>query len=616
MPHERAFASGAAIPSTVIGFVRPGEAGLRWVSCSVVPQVLPGRERPLQVFCFFTDVTEPNRQSQLFRQVQSLASIGAWEHTFDGALVWTEEVYRLLDAPEGTPPTWETMLGHLGRGAARLQAAVAELRRGGASLDVELDIASARGQPRWVRVIGRPLTIGGIPVGITGTIQDVTQRRLQEEQLRLQARSDPLTGLANRDALQRALSRAIAEAPPGAGPALLCIDLDRFKVINDLLGHPAGDELLVAAARRLEDSAGVDALVARFGGDEFMMLLPGGAAGGAAAALAERITRAFARPFTHAGEDFTITASVGVARHPQDGGNIQQLINHADVAMFEAKRRGRNTWQSFSPELARSLTERLLVETQLRRALDNHEFHLVYQPQVDLASGRTVGVEALLRWHNKMLGEPAPGVFIAHAENTGDIVRIGAWVLDQACRQLRLWRDAGIAIPRLAVNVSYRQFLSENLPEVVAAALSASGLPGEALELEVTERVLVDDVPDALRTFEALKALGVRLVIDDFGEGYSALNYLRQLPFDGLKISHAFMQGIPRNAADSAICEAVIRMAQSLGLIVIAEGVENEQQRAFLMLHGATLAQGFLFSPGVSPDELAGYACRNPPLLP
>ena len=617
LPHQRAFSTRAAIPTTLVGYARPGEAGLRWVTCSVVPQFLPGHAVPFQVFCFFTDVTEPHRQSQLFRQVQALASIGAWEHYFDGGLVWTEEVHRLLDVAEGTAPDWPLMLSRFGAsGADRLQEAVAELRRSGASFDLELRLAATRGQRRWARVIGRPLQYGGNAMGLTGTIQDVTVRRIQEEQLRRQALTDPLTGLANRDALLRTLTRTIDDALPGAGPALLYIDLDRFKVINDLLGHPAGDGLLIAAAQRLKDLAGGDAMVARFGGDEFMVTLPGGAAGGAAAALADRITNAFARPFTYAGEDFTITASVGLARYPDDGNSIQQLINHADVAMFEAKRRGRNKWQPFSPELARSLTERLLIETQLRRALDNNEFHLVYQPQVDLASGRTVGAEALLRWRNRVLGEPAPGVFIAHAENTGDIVRIGAWVLQEACRQVRAWHDAGIAIPRLAVNVSYRQFLSESLPEIVADALAEAGLPGESLELEVTERVLVDDVPDALRTFEALKDLGVRLVIDDFGEGYSALNYLRQLPFDGLKISHTFMQGIPRNAADSAICEAVIRIAQSLGLIVTAEGVETEQQRAFLLLNGASLAQGFLFSRPVSPDDLAEYARRNPPMLP
>ena len=324
--------------------------------------------------------------------------------------------------------------------------------------------------------------------------------------------------------------------------------------------------------------------------------------------MALHITEAFSEPFPHSGEEFSITASVGIAQYPQDGATIQQLINHADAAMFDAKRRGRNNWQAFTPALARKLTDRLLIETQLRRALDNQEFYLRYQPQVDLVSGKVVAAEALIRWRNRMLGELAPDLFISHAENTGDIVRIGAWVIHESCRQLRAWRDAGLAIPRIAVNVSYRQFLSDNLPDIVRAALAENGLEGESLELEMTERVLVEDVPDTLEIFNALKALGVSLIIDDFGEGYSALNYLRRLPFDGLKISHQFMQGIPATPTDSAICEAIIRIAQSLGMIVIAEGIELESQRQFLIRLGAHLAQGYLFARPISPEEFADFA--------
>jgi EAL domain-containing protein (putative c-di-GMP-specific phosphodiesterase class I) len=302
---------------------------------------------------------------------------------------------------------------------------------------------------------------------------------------------------------------------------------------------------------------------------------------------------------------------VGVAHYPEDGATIQQLINHADAAMFEAKRRGRNKWQSFSPQLARSLTERLLIETQLRRALDNNEFYLRFQPQVDLATGRAIGAEALLRWRNRMLGEMSPSVFIAHAENTGDIVRIGAWVIRNACAQMRAWLDAGLRVQRIAVNVSYRQFLSEQLTDVVEAALREFDLPGGALELEMTERVLIEDVPDTLQTFKALRALGVNLVIDDFGEGHSALNYLRELPFNALKISHTFMQGIPNNPVDSSICQAIIDIAHGLGMQVIAEGVESTQQREFLLRQGATLAQGFLFCRAVTPAEFAEYVQRH-----
>jgi diguanylate cyclase (GGDEF)-like protein len=446
---------------------------------------------------------------------------------------------------------------------------------------------------------------------MTATIQDITARKLEEERLRKQALTDQLTGLANRDALLQHLGEAVRHVDGNSGPALLYIDLDRFKVINDLLGHAAGDGLLVAAAERLRRASGDETMIARFGGDEFMLVYPAWRGENEPAASAMRITSAFDRPFRYAGEDFTITASIGIAHCPEDGTSVQQLINHADAAMFEAKRRGRNQWQRFTPQLARALTDRLMIETQLRRALDNNEFHLVFQPQVELAGGRTVGVEALLRWDNRVLGALMPDVFVPHAENTGDIVRIGAWVIREACRQLRAWSDTGLGVMRISVNVSYRQFLSENLVEVVTEALKQHALPGSALELELTERVLIEDAPDTHDTFERLKAQGVQLVIDDFGEGYSALNYLRRLPFDGLKISHEFMQGIPANAADSAICEAMIHMAAALGVVVVAEGVEPADQRAFLLRHGARLAQGYLFSRPLEAGAFERYVRRG-----
>jgi EAL domain-containing protein (putative c-di-GMP-specific phosphodiesterase class I) len=273
--------------------------------------------------------------------------------------------------------------------------------------------------------------------------------------------------------------------------------------------------------------------------------------------------------------------------------------------MYDSKRRVRNGWQVFSEELAQRQQQRLQLETHLRRAVDNRELSLVYQPQVDLASGRIVAGEALIRWHNRTLGEMRPDHFISHAETTGDIVRIGRWVLREACEQMRAWREQGVPVARIAVNVSFRQFLAENLAEAVAATLAATGLPGDALELEFTERALIEDAPDTFASFAALRELGVILSIDDFGEGYSALNYLRRLPIHGLKLSQQFLQGVPDNSSDVAICQAVAGIAQSLGLGLVAEGVETEAQRQFLMRMGVTTGQGFLFAPGLMPDEFA-----------
>ena len=304
-------------------------------------------------------------------------------------------------------------------------------------------------------------------------------------------------------------------------------------------------------------------------------------------------------------DEFSITTSIGIARAPADGDTSQQLIQNADVAMYDSKRRIRNGWQAFSPALAVRQQERLQTETQLRRALDNGEFHLVYQPQVDLRSGRILYAEALVRWHNPQLGEMRPDRFIDLAENTGDIIRIGNWVLQEACMQMRRWREQNVPVQRVAVNVSYRQFTGDNLGQSVQDALAAADLPGHALELELTERVLVDDTADTLKIFDELRALGVQLSIDDFGEGYSALNYLRRLPIHALKLSHSFLKGVPGKPSDVAICQAVAAIAQSLGLGVVAEGVETEAQRDFLLRLGVNIGQGFLFAPGLLPGEFA-----------
>ncbi|HET9484463.1 MAG TPA: diguanylate cyclase, partial [Xanthomonadales bacterium] len=527
LPAIKALRTRRVVDSTLVGVYSPRLSGYSWFSVTSVPQFLEGNDEPFQVISMFSDVTALKRQNELFRQTQALASIGGWERDFlRDPVFWTEEVYRLLELDPSVPVSWEQMLAFFAPvDADRLRLAVEHLQKGGPAFDLELRLTTRNQHRRWVRVIGRAVVHRGEAQAVSGTMQDITLRKVQEEQLRRQALTDPLTGLDNRDALLRSLTRAIDEAAPGEGPSLLYIDLDRFKVINDLLGHAAGDGLLVAASQRLKDTVGPDALLARFGGDEFMVMLPHSADPDEPSRVAEHVTASFSRPFDYGGEEFAITASVGVAHFPEDGATIQQLINHADAAMYDAKRRGRNKWQRFSPALARKLTDRLLIETQLRRALDNNEFYLCYQPQVDLATGRTVGAEALIRWRNRMLGELSPDVFISHAENTGDIVRIGAWVIRQSCRQMRDWRDAGLMIPRVAVNVSYRQFLSESLPDIIAAALQEFDLPGDALELEVTERVLIEDVPDTVETFATLKQLGVLLVIDDFGEGYSALNY-------------------------------------------------------------------------------------------
>ena len=611
LPGMRALASGKIVENMLIGVYLPHLHVYRWISIGSVPQFAAGQTQTLRVISTFSDVSAFKRASELFAQTQALANIGGWEYDFlTGALFWTEEMYRIHDLPQSSVINAERARGfYSASDLVRMEEARRRAREYGEAFDLEVRVTSAIGRRRWVRLLGQPMRRRDKAIGLSGTLQDITERKLQEEQLRRQAQTDSLTGLTNRDTMLTAIDIAIASGSAGRGPALLFVDLDRFKIVNDMLGHAAGDRILALAGERLVQCADAEAMASRFGADEFLLLLPE-CDESLVQRLAERITAAFALPFVYAGEEFTVTVSVGIARFPIDGATAQQLVNHADAAMVEAKRRGRNTWQAFTPQLARTLGDRLLIESQLRRALDNGEFRLEYQPTIDLSNNRVLGAEALLRWHNHQLGELGPALFIGHAENSGDIVRIGAWVIREACRQIRRWRDEGLALKRVSVNVSYRQFLSERLAETVNAALREFNLPGEVLELEMTERVLIEDVPDTLATLATLRGLGVTLTIDDFGEGYSALNYLRRLPIDGIKISHSFMQGIPGNAADTAICEAIIRMASSLGLVVTAEGVEHTAQRDFLVDLGTPLAQGFLYSRSLAPDRFAAF-CEN-----
>ncbi len=603
-PSQRALRTGRISESTVLGLYHRERQQLIWLSVTAVPQFPAGGDKPHQVLSLFSDITALKRDSTLFERAQAMAHIGGWEwEVGPDRLYLTNEAQRILGL-HAAGNTIEDLLGGLRvLDRERLRTALDQAVSFGRNLDLEVLGHRPDGRSFWARVIGEAEAGDPINSRLTGTLQDITERKHDEETLRVQARSDPLTGLLNRDAVLAELETRLDD-PLRATLAVLYIDLDRFKVVNDVLGHAAGDRLLASAARRIQRAIGSEGLIARFGGDEFLVICDTGNDLSRPERLADAILEIFGDSFRLDGEEFSITASIGIAQAPLDGVRSQQLIQSADVAMYDSKRRGRNGWQTFTPELAEQQLHRLQLETHLRRAVNNDEFHLVYQPQVDLASGSLVAVEALIRWRNHSLGEMRPDRFIDHAETTGDIVGIGGWVLQEACRQLREWRERGLEVQRIAVNVSYRQFLGEDLSSSVAKALAEFGLPGSSLELEFTERVLIEDAPDTLRTFASLRDMGVVLTIDDFGEGYSALNYLRRLPIHGLKLSQLFVQGVPENQSDVAVCQAVTGIARSLGLGLVAEGVETEAQRTFLLQLGVTVGQGFLFAPGLQPDEL------------
>ncbi|MET0327269.1 MAG: EAL domain-containing protein [Luteimonas sp.] len=605
LPPVRALRDGRIVESTLVGLYHRVRRELYWLMVTAVPQYPPGGDRPHQVLSLFSDVSALKRDSAMFDRVQALAHIGGWElDCGTDRLYLTAEAAHIL-GPVRPPQTMEALLALLlptdrGRLRDALGAAMLEAR----GFDLELQGACDGGGDFWVRAIGGPRQGDPAISRLTGTLQDIARDKHDEAILRAQARTDPLTGLLNRDAILGELEARMRD-PSRAGVAVLYLDLDRFKFVNDALGHAAGDELLVAAAHRIRKAVGSAGCIARFGGDEFLVVCDAGANASHAEKVANAILDAFGDGFRFDAEEFSITASIGIARAPDDGDRPQTLIQNADAAMYESKRRIRNGWLLFTPELAQSQQDRLRVETHLRRAIDNDEFHLVYQPQVDLRSRRVIAAEALIRWRNRQLGEMRPDHFIDHAESTGDIVRIGAWVLREACRQTAAWRDAGLGLVRVAVNVSYRQFLGEDLALHVHDVLEEFGLPGSALELEFTERVLIEDAPDTLRTFAALRDMGVQLSIDDFGEGYSGLNYLRRLPIHGLKLSQLFVGGVPGDRSDVAVCQAVAGIARSLGLGLVAEGVESEAQRRFLLDLGVPVGQGFLFAPGLAPDDFA-----------
>ena len=605
LPAHRALETGQVVESMLMGLYHRDNKQLIWLTVTSVPQFAPAGGKPAQVTSIFSDVTALKRDSALFDRAQSLAHIGGWEwDTGRDRVYLTDEAIRILGRAQA-PANIDEMLSCLrDSDRRRFRSAMEKVVETGGGFDLELQGSRDDGHPFWIRVIGEAEAGDPSTSRITGTLQDISADKRAEETLRIQARTDPLTGLMNRDAVLNELGTRLIE-PAHANVALLYIDLDRFKTVNDVLGHSAGDELLMQAAARIQGAVGTEGLVARFGGDEFLVLCDASGDPTQPERLADAVLAAFAHSFRFDKDEFAITASIGISRAPDDGVRPQQLIQNADIAMYDSKHRARNGWQAFTQELARRQQDRLQIETQLRRAVDNNEFRLVYQPQVDLRRGQIVAAEALIRWQNHQLGELRPDLFISHAETTGDIVRIGSWVLREACRQVREWHDMGLGIVRVAVNVSYRQFAGDDLAENVRAVLAEYKLPGSALELEFTERVLIEDAPATLKTFAELRALGVFLTIDDFGEGYSALNYLRRLPIHGLKLSQLFTEGVPNNHSDVAVCQAVSAIARSLGLSLVAEGVESEEQRQFLLQLGVPVGQGFLFAPGLTPDEFA-----------
>jgi len=439
--------------------------------------------------------------------------------------------------------------------------------------------------------------------GYEGSVEDVTERRLYQSRIEQQANYDALTGLANRSLLQDRLSQAILTAATfNTRLAVAFIDLDRFKYINDSLGHHVGDVLLRTMAERFRACVAERDTVARLGGDEFVLLLNSQESADQVRLVLERMLAQVSEPWTTEHGEFQVTCSIGVALYPEDGTDAQTLLKHADSAMYRAKDSGRNNFQFFTPELNALMTERLEMETKLRRALERNQFCLHYQPRIDLATGRVVGAEALIRWNIPGEGLVLPGRFISLAEDTGLISPIGTWVLQEACAQNRAWQDAGLPPTVVSVNVSARQFRTANFVRIVADTLAATGLAPGYLEIELTESVM-HDAPQLVAMLGELKKLGVHIAIDDFGTGYSSLNSLKRFPVDRLKIDRSFVEHIATDSDDAAIVRTIIALGHNLGLKVLAEGVETIEQLGFLRRHGCEEVQGFYFNRPMSAEQ-------------
>jgi len=470
------------------------------------------------------------------------------------------------------------------------------------------------GSLKWIQVRGMVASRGadGTSLRVIGTYIDISASKEAEQRILHLASHDTLTGLPNRDLLQDRIHQSIAQAQRGNHPAaLLFIDLDHFKHINDSLGHDMGDLLLKEVAQRLVTSVRSEDTVARQGGDEFIVLLPSMSDAQDAGILAQKLLADLMAPYQIRGKELHITASIGIAVFPDDGEDVESLLRNSDIAMYHAKAAGRNNYQFFTQKMNQLAAERLALSTDLRHALSRGEMLLHYQPIIDIGSGKLAGIETLLRWQHPEHGLISPLKFIPLAEETGLIMPIGEWVLESACAQLKAWHNQGYDVPRLAINLSAKQFRQKSLAQSIARILREAGVAADNIELEMTESLLMEDTDEVAENLKQLGNMGLGIAIDDFGTGYSSLSYLKRFTISTLKIDRSFVMDIATNPDDAAIVTAIIALAHSLQMKVVAEGVEAATQLDFLRQYGCDRYQGNYFSPALTATEMAAHLQRR-----
>ena len=603
-------------------------------------------ERRLQMEHAVTRILEESRtvEDALPRAIRTVAEAGGWVYGARWELDQSANLLRCMetwcvDAPEvrefmafsrvrtQTPgnstgpihqvwstnaPVWIADVAHdinMRRGPAALKAGLHSIFAFPIVVGEEfygvIELFGREARPPDPGLVAAVQTIGS-------QIGQFMARKAAEQNLRFFASHDPLTGLSNRTMFNDRLHQALAQAARfERSLALLFIDLDGFQDVNDTHGHTVGDVLLAELANRLRASLREGDVIGRMGGDEFVVLIEEFTEAGQVAEVAKKLLDTVARPFTLQGRDCQVTASLGISIYPDDGKDADTLIKNADMAMYLVKQQGKSSYRFYSPQMNVHLVERLSLESGLRRAIELGELTLLYQPRVGVRDGQVSGVEALMRWQHPTQGMIGPGEFIPVAEDAGLIAAIGEWALHSACRQARTWRDQGLPLLRVAVNLSQKQFLQESLIQVVREALHRTALEAGRLELEITEEMVIRNPERAMRLLAQLKEAGVRVVVDGFGTGYSSLSFLRRLPIDCVKIDRSLIGELPRNGDATALTRGVVAMAHSLGLTVIAEGVETREQWEFLREHGCEEMQGNYFSAPVAPEIVPGIV-RQP----
>ncbi|PJK03044.1 hypothetical protein CO612_09360 [Lysobacteraceae bacterium NML71-0210] len=604
-PATRALREGRPLHQQTLGIFRVRDGHFRWLEVTAIPHFNEGEAKPAQVLSILRDITDERRDRSLWERLQTLADTGVWEwNRSNGQFYFSPGTLRLLAlkaAPKSLSACLRLFPAHE---TQRIACTIEQALNRQESFVLEVQRFNLDGEEQWLRLRGEPDRVDPFASRISGTLENISHEKRVEKRLRHQVRTDPLTGLLNRDAIIAELEARLNSDTPEL--ALLYIDLDRFKQVNDTFGHGFGDQLLQQSANRLLIAAAGHARCARLGGDEFLLLCPNNDQA-QLVHLAERVLAEMAAVFQIEGQCINISASIGIARAPQDGHEAIVLMQHADTAMYESKRRGSNRWLYYHPafERLRRQQQRLQTDIPIRRAIDNDEISLRYLPQLCASSNQLLGLEVRLQWQHPESGEVSPGVFLPHVQRSGEIIPLGNWALRQACLQIRRWRDAGLTPPPVGIDICCHQLAHHKLSQIVEEALAEAGIPGQSLIFEIDEQALLKEDPTAIPHIDQLRAMGIGFAIDNFGAQHAALNCLQKIPACQLKFSPRWLQNALRNPADAALCRATLELARTLGLDSVALGVNETAMLAFARQLPFARLQGRLLATPLDAEALA-----------